>query len=140
MFTVVLSIELVEELLNMLLNSSCVFPLNNSDSVGSGIVVEPLPRAVLDSKIELSVAVEIVGATPTSTGIEVLLEVVPTICSTVLVGILVLVDGISETSSIVVVIVGALVELILVEVLGRTFVLVLVLEGLFNESALSSKF
>lgn len=148
-FTVVLSIELVEGLLNILLNSSSVLPLNSSDSVGSGIVVEPLPRVVLDSRLELGVTVETIGVTLTSLGIEVLLAVVPTACSIVLVGMLVLVDGTTETSSTVDVIMGALV------VLGRTVVLVLkvviillvglivvevVLEVLFSESALASKF
>lgn len=154
MFTVELSIELVDGLLKILLNSSSVLPSNSSDSVGSGMVVEPLPTAVLDSKKELGVTVEIVVTTPTSTGIEVLLAVVPTICSIVLVGRLVLVDGITGPSSTVDVIMGALVEVVLVEVLGRTVVLVLkvlimllvalidevVLEVLFSESALAPEF
>lgn len=153
MFTVVLSIELGVGLLKILLNSSSVLPFNSSDSVGSGMVVEPLPRIVLDSKV--GITVEIVVGTPISTGIEVLPAVVPTICSIVLVSRLVLVDGTTETSSTVDVITGALVVLVLVEVLGRTVVLVLkvelmllivlvvvvvVLEGLFSESELASKF
>lgn len=153
MFTVVLSIELGVGLLKILLNSSSVLPFNSSDSVGSGMVVEPLPRIVLDSKVGLTV--EIVVATPTSTGIEVLPAVVPIICSIVLVSRLVLVDGTTEISSTVDVITGALVVVVLVEVLGRTVVLVLkvvlmllevlivvvvVLEVLLSESELASKF
>lgn len=153
MFTVVLSIELGVGLLKILLNSSSVLPFNSSDSVGSGMVVEPLPRIVLDSKV--GVTVEIVVGTPTSTGIEVPPAVVPIICSIVLVTRLVLVDGITETSSTVDVITGVLVVVVLVEVLGKTVVLVLkvelmllivlvvvvvVLEVLFSENALASKF
>lgn len=148
-------------LLKILLNSSSVFPFNNSDSVGSVIlsVVLLLLKAVLDSRGEPGVNFEIVVGTPVSSGIVVVLAVVATICSVVSVAWVELGDKIVEIALVVDVIIGVLVVVLIVvldvEVLGVVLVLmltvVLMLLGIFTvvvvvlilffkESALASKF
>lgn len=155
-FTVVLTVELGLELVNILLYISIVRPLNNSDSVGSVVPVtggtSVLLRANLDSTPEAGITGLTFSVIPLSIEFKDILSVVIGISSVPIDGIIVLIDGIVKTSSVVEGI-RILLVAVLVVVLGIAVVLVLMvvlmLVGLFNvvvelilfiDSALASKF